>query len=321
MNVEVPQLQSPAGPPAYDNWLAALNDKPAMVTYEYPLLSDARVTGEITEGLGPYQFLNPVPIIYRPGLVRAAVILRAELHVEYPTPDIRMTDSERYHGGSLTDEIAALSSLALGIRLKAGGMTRIFERYGDPLGKPTAYDRRPDPVVIFRSYNIILPSVVAPHSLENLEPLNLLPKLTPSDAIALVRAARLYQDALWIAESEPSLSWVMFVSSIEAAANHWRSTNDSPLERLRNSKPGLVELLDATGVDNLSSQVAEYIVESLGSTKKFVDFVMTFLPPPPSARPDAWGQHSWDTQEMKRTMRLIYGYRSDALHGVVTCPH
>ena len=105
------------------------------------------------------------------------------------------------------------------------------------------------------------------------------------------------------------------VSSIEAAANHWRTGDVSPLEKLRNLKPELVAFLDDTGFEGLSSTVAEYIADSLGSPKKFVDFMMAFLPPAPSVRPAEWGQHSWETQEMKKTMRLIYGYRSDALHG------
>lgn len=74
-------------------------------------------------------------------------------------------------------------------------------------------------------------------------------------------------------------------------------------------------MLDNSCIDGISSQVAEYIADSLGSTKKFVDFVLTFIPPPPPLRPAEWGQHSWDPQEMKNTMRLIYGYRSKALHG------
>lgn len=315
MSGEKTQLQLPTGPPVYDNWLAALNDRPPLGVFEYPLLTDARITGEITEGLGPYQFLNPVPLLERPGLIRASIILRAKLHMEFPSPDMTKTDSDRYHGGSLTDEIAALSSLALGIRLKSGGMTRRFEPGGDPLGRPAAWDTRPDPVVLIRSHGLLLPSAVGPHSLTDLEPLSLLPKISPLDAIALIRAVRLYQDALWIAESEPSLSWVMLVSSIETAANRWRTADVSTLEKLKDSKPELVAFLDDTGVEGLSSQVAEYVADSLGSTKKFVDFVMRFLPLPPSVRPAEWGQHSWEPQQMNKTMRLIYGYRSDALHG------
>ncbi len=193
-------------------------------------------------------------------------------------------------------------------------MTRCFEPHGDPLGMPLSWDVSPDPVVIIRSYGLILPSVVGPHSLIDLEPLSLLPKLKPDDTIALVRAARLYQDALWISESEPSLSWIMLVSSIETAANHWSKMDDSPIERLRNFKPALVDLLENGCEEGISSQVAELIAESIGSTKKFIDFVINFLPPQPAFRPSEFFQHSWEVQRMKRSMGIIYGYRSKALH-------
>lgn len=315
-NTEETQPKAPEGPPVYENWLEALNGKPELGLDEYPLYTDAHISGEIRGGLGPYQFLNLVPpFLDKPGLVRAAIILRAKLHVEFSSPRMTKTESERYHGGSLTDEIAAISSLALGIRLKSGDLTRSFEPDGDPLGSPRAWNIRPAPVVLIGSYGPLLPSVVGTHSLDALKSFSLLPKLEPIDAVALVRAARLYQDALWIAESEPSLSWVMLVSSIEVAANHWSAKNASPYERLKTAKPELVDLLDASGIEGLSSKVAELIADSLGSRKKFVDFIMKFLPSAPSVRPAECAQHSWEPRQMKKTMRLIYDYRSNALHG------
>jgi hypothetical protein len=57
------------------------------------------------------------------------------------------------------------------------------------------------------------------------------------------RAARLYQDALWIVESEPNLAWIMLVSTVETAAKEWSDKNHN-----RN---------------------------------RFIDFVVSYLPPPP----------------------------------------
>jgi hypothetical protein len=45
------------------------------------------------------------------------------------------TDTSRYHGGDLADELAALISLTLGICPKAGGERRIFEPDRDVLGR------------------------------------------------------------------------------------------------------------------------------------------------------------------------------------------
>lgn len=305
------------GPPIYNNWIAALDSKPCLGIHEYPLLTDADITGELPDGLGPYKFLNPGAFFNNPRRVRAAIILRVELHMEFKYPDTLKTDTDLYHGGSFIDEIAALSSLALGIRLKAGGLSRKFEAHGDQLGSPVAYYPSPPAIVLTQPHGLVLPSAVGPHSLNygELELLGSLAKISPQDAIALLRAARLYQDALWIVESEPALAWLMLVSSIEAAANYWCTIKASPLERLTSSKPRLVAYLDKLSVEGVSAKVAEFVADSLGSTKKFIDFVMTFLPSAPALRPAEWGQHPWESKQMKRTMGIIYEYRSKALHG------
>lgn len=307
---------SEQGPPVYENWRAALEGVPSQGAYEYPLFTDAHITGLITEGYGPYQFLNTVPYPLNYEYSRPSIILRLEDHLQNDPeqwPSMDKTDEERYHGGLLTDEVAALVSLALGIRLKSGGMTRHFER--DPRGTPVAWDPRPAPILRRGTRGTVLPEVVGTHSLMNIEPLALLPKCSPPNAIALVRAARLYQDALWIVESEPALSWLMLVSAVETAAGHWRTINDSPLERLRTAKPELVALLENTRIDDLPTKVAAHIADSIGSTKKFIDFILEFLPPPPPKRPDDWGRHPWECQSLRKTMSLIYAYRSKALHG------
>jgi hypothetical protein len=75
--------------------------------------------------------------------------------------------------------------------------------------------------------------------------------LNPS---ALVRSARLYQDALWIATPFPTFGWLMLVSAVETAANAWRSSMGSPLDRLRDTRPDLLEYLDGTGVPGLADR-------------------------------------------------------------------
>jgi len=302
------------GPSSYENWKLYLKSVPAREISEYPLFSDANVTGENTEDFKPYYFLNPVPPENEPGLVQPVIFLRVEICLAFEEPDMSKTDSKRYHGGTLIDEIAALSSLALGIRLKAGSMTRYFAIKGDPYGRPVEWVAKPKPFVLIENMGLKLPLVVRKAPLERLGPLSKLPKLSPLDAIALMRVARLYQDALWIAESEPSLAWIMLVSAIETAANHWRESGDTPLDRLRASKSELVKLLDSSCKQGTSNKVAELIVDSIGNTKKFKEFIMEFLPNPPKKRPQEWAQISWEKSKIKKSMGLIYKYRSLALH-------
>ena len=55
-------------------------------------------------------------------------------------------------------------------------------------------------------------------------------------------------------------------------------------------------------------------MDSLGVTKKFLDFLMNFKPPAPSVRPPEWCQHPWDDDSLQRTIKKVYKYRSIALH-------
>ncbi len=301
-------------PFTYKNWKAKIEEKPLLSTLEYPLFTDAHITGEITEGYGPYQFINLVPVRNQCGLVQATLMLRFNWHTEMVifSANEKSTHTKTFHGGWPVDEITALSSLALGVRLKAGDMSREFTPWDKPYGRPRAPAFRLDPVLL-RGDRLVLPTICGTHSLQNLEPLTILPKITSQDAIALIRAARLYQDALWVAESEPSLAWVMLVSAVETAANHWRKTEETHLERLKISKPELVQILEDTGIEDLPERVADCLKDTVGSTKKFIDFIIKFLPEPPPRRPKHH-QHLWECKALKKTMNIIYRYRSKALH-------
>jgi hypothetical protein len=146
------------------------------------------------------------------------------------------------------------------------------------------------------------------------------PKLSPDDAGALIRSARLYQDAVWIAESEPELSWIMLVSAVENAAESWCKSKATAVERLETSKPELVKLLKDAGGKELVLKVAKEIVDCLGATKKFINFILEFIPEQPKKRPSINAQHSWEHKDIEKSMRIIYGHRSKTLHGGVKFP-
>jgi len=302
------------GPFIYLNWIAANKGKEPFSIREYPLLTDAHITGEAPEGYGPYKFINPVPILNKPGLVRPGMILRLEFYHEGTIPDLTKTDTEFYHGAEFLEEIAALFSLAMGIRAKAGILIREFEPNGDPLGRPYV-NYKAYPMLTFGPHRgLILPRVVGNHSLKELKPLSWLLTISPQDLIALIRAARLYQDALWIAESEPALSWIMLVSALETAANQWSRRKASPIARLKTSKPELLELIRENCSQEIPEMVAGLIADSLGSIRKFINFVLEFLPGPPEKRPIDWMRVEWSNTSMRKTLNKIYDYRSRALH-------
>jgi hypothetical protein len=229
---------------------------------------------------------------------------------------MRKTNADRYHGGSFQEEVAALASLAMGVRFRAGNATRRFDPGCDTRGRPEAGGRRVAATLIREFHHRWrLPSAAeGSHSLDSLEILNRLPNLSPAAAVSLVRTARLYQDALWLIESEPSLAWLMLVSAVETAANRWQKTKGDPVDRMRESRPELTEYLEQIGKPEVLSEVARQIADALGTSKKFVDFIVRFLPVRPPVRPPTDFQFLWEEPEIRKALRQIYKYRSEALH-------
>jgi hypothetical protein len=239
----MPESPTEPGPTLFDNWRAALQRLEILGGYECPLYSDARIVGEAT--VGPYQFINTIAHASDAGTaVAPVVVLRVDMHKEFDRPSMDRTNSRNYHGGSLSDEIAAVAALAMGCRVEAGAESREFRR-GDTRGRPIAYYGFTAPTLLHGALGRTLPWLVGPHSLGDLSWFASWFDSDPCDQIALVRAARLYQDAIWIGDSEPALAWLMLVSAIETAAVRWNHSKLSPTERLRYSKPEIAEAIEA----------------------------------------------------------------------------
>lgn len=303
------------------NWLNALEKEPSYGVYEYQLYSDAHITGEFTSGLGPYSFLNAVPIPETPGTVTAPIVLRLADHLRDYRPDMSKTDETFYHGGTIIDEIAALTSLSVGVRVMSAGESRRFEPDKDPLGRPCAWDYKPPPFLRVRQGRYVLPSVSGTHSLDQLEIFKSIPKIAPERYLNLIRSCSAYQDALWVAESEPHLAWLMFVSALETAANDVYLSDTSPAQRLKDTKPDLASVLDQSGGSELVEKVAELIAHTLGATKKFLDFTLKFKPDEPTNRPEQeWLRVKWSNTKLKKTLNKVYEYRSRSLHDGLAFP-
>jgi hypothetical protein len=309
------------GPLSYKNWIAALSGQTGRWIHEFPLFTDGpHFVGEFTEGFGPYQVINTVH--YNPNVMRPALILRIQNHLEFESPDMNKTRYESYHAGSEEDEIASLMSLCLGIRLKAGVASRIFGMDDDPKGRPTGQWFSADPILVqtrsSSSRKILKCNLEQLFLPKQVNIITTLPALSAEDAAALVRAARMYQEAAWVAEATPELSWIMLVSAVETIANQWRTETTTSIDKMRASRPELELILRKYGganEDDLVLQVAESIAPYMGATNTFIDFIIEFLPSPPSIRPPIFAQHSWETQALKKTLNKIYKYRSRALHG------
>ncbi len=287
------------------------------------LFTDAWITGEVHD-LGPYSFLNTIAHGDGRGRrLRPAVVLRMAHHyrpeIDPPYRSPMTDDFEHYHGGDYLDEIAALGSLLLGIRLKAGGANREFRGEDDRFGRPMQYSGKPDPELVLEAREQI-PRLSGRAALNaGLAPLASFPERSVAETNAFIKAARQYQQAVWIADSDPSLAWIMLVSAIETAMQQW-SRKTTPADQLELAFPELAKLIRESNSPELLRPIAETLKQLTRSTKRFVEFVRTFAPPPPAVRPEGWMQFSYEPASLGAALALIYGHRSKSLHAGTAFP-
>lgn len=324
------------GTTAYINWKASKQELPKKWAYEVPLYADVHLGGIDTDGLGPYKISNA----FSSTDYQEQAIPRLYLIVEFylddsHIPKLGSTDTSRYHGGDLADEISALLSLSNGIRLKAGHIVRHFGLMDDPYGQPQTPHPRQIPSIPSGKRHQSFGEKMAP-----LLPFTRISRgidtrllreyhlLQPSETVVLTRAARFYQEAVWIADVAPELSWLMLTSAVEVAAQHWRGDNRDEIPGLGDAEllqaifPRIVKYLEAepggqARIEKIASEVADFI----GATKKFCGFILHFCPSPPSERTTA--PHlliDWSSAGIKTAMTKIYKLRSDALHGGIPFP-
>lgn len=137
---------------------------------------------------------------------------------------------------------------------------------------------------------------------------------------ALTKSARLYQEALWIADADPATSWLLLVSAIETVAGCWDAAEVSSRARLEASLPKLVKVLTAGGAEALLDPVAASLEGLIGATGKFVRFVEQFARTEPRSRPYKFCRFDFSTPNVRAAAKIVYQYRSRALHGGTPFP-
>lgn len=305
--------------PSFENWKAFVEKRPTEYAYEIPLYSDATLGFLNERSVGPYRFLRSSPSNSCEEPFRTIIVMRVDAHMRQEgyesLADLEKTDDSAYHGGDLDDEIAALLSLLLGIRLMKGSVTREFDSRFDLRGKPV--ESGAIPTLVINSWQTIIPRLQRTEDLHKLPDLfRTYPTLEKTDALVLVKSARQYQQAIWYADSDPSQAWLMLVSAIETAADHWRKKDSTPVQILEDSNKRLYDFLIQEGGQSLAEKVAEQLASVLGASKKFREFVLCFLPEPPEKRPSELGQFPFGSRaKLKEALIKIYDYRSKALHG------
>jgi hypothetical protein len=314
-------VPEPTGPDGWTNWRAQRAGVLSSGAVEYAGYTDAQLLEEQAD-LGPCRLLNTIGFAGpQAGQVPLSLVLRVEWHA---TTDPRersweQTDTATWHGGRLDDELAALVSLALGIRLQSGGSIRLFGPDGDPRGRPVHFDLAP-PYLPPPRRAPLLPTTTGPVQLGTAaERLAGYPELTADQAGALVKAARAWQEAVWVADADPRQAWLRLVSALEAAAQAWAGgPARSPEERLLLARPKLAKRLTRDATAQLHRIVAKDLDGIFKATEKFIGFTMAHLPDPPAARPPEAFRLDWG--RMAEHLALVYEWRSRDLHDGTPIP-
>jgi hypothetical protein len=310
-----------SGPWGWENSQAKLKGKPQLGTIEIGCYTDLPDRRMDSVRVGPYTVLMPWSLReleFRTKAPRLGVVIRVEQYLgeypdEYVDPSWEQLDPRNYHGAVAWEELAALVSLALGLRLRAGGIQRVFGPEIDELGYPHEMDSPPYLPGPTR-YWPMLPGMSDYDRDVDFSRLNLLdayPHMSVSQARALVRAARSYQDAIWIADGDPRQAWLRLVAAVEIVAELQPSLPAQ--QRLRAVYPDMADQILGCGNPELVEWFTKKVADRERAQARFLAFLQKFGPPRPRRRPGtSSGKQDW--RALDRQLRRIYQARSDDLH-------
>ncbi|MEV7767853.1 hypothetical protein [Microbacterium sp. NPDC086615] len=305
------------GTDAWRNWRAFDGGNPESENVDEDLYSDRSFVGS-SPAHGPYDLslvFGRGPDAHRTGM-RLALKLHLAIHTTLLPEILRdgelvSANSDSYHGGFMSDEIVALISLSLGVRLRTAGTSRFSGRYlADSTARPFYVEVPPLTTPGDRGREHIPATQTRGTDIGDLVRLDSLPGLSESDQVPLVRAARTYAQGLWWSNEDPNLAWLQFVSAVEVAANHSQAVKSTPAELVQELWPELWATLSGAG-DDIQARVCEQAAPQARSTRKFIDFLEAYAPEPPEKRPP-YSRLDWS--RMREHARMIYGHRSRALH-------
>jgi len=299
---------------SYKNLKLAQEGSDLWCISEFLLYSDSQPIGEVNDN-SIYCFLNMLPRKTKAPTVASSITVRTKVYsnLNYMILSSSKSHTKDYHGGWYNDEIAALSSLLLGVRFHAGSINRHYDNRSGDFGRIQAEYSFP-PLLDFKHSVPVIPNAIKDINVAELRVLNDLHLLSEKKFNYLIRTARSYQNALWICESSPNMSWLLMVSALECAASQWSKSSATKEERFKHAKPELYEKLDTDEFRELIPTIANEFKDSFGATKKFVDFCLCFLPDEPLLRPSS-GRIDWSSESLSSIFKKIYDYRSKALHG------
>lgn len=315
------------GPLGWRIWRATMAGVRGDGGWEALIYTDSYLVGEATKDLGPFQLFATVAEPLR-NVLAPRLAVRTHWHDPGPPPERSKRkikkEGSRWLALDVDAEIACLISLIIGCRARSGGKARTFSA-DDPVGRPM-YAEHTTPVALVPAYRApMLPDLANSrfpvHAVTNV--LAQYPALGAQDATALVRAARHYATAMWVADNDPELAWLQLVSALETLASQWRVTTVDPMTLFTShfSEPARI-IRDSPGGDQLLATIAPYFTRLIGASQRFEDFVEEYKPDPPWPRPpngtNATPQVDWNN--LRPIVKTIYRHRSELLHNGTPFP-
>ena len=311
---------------APDSWQLWHHPNPESDGWECLLYSDARLRApDGPHTVGPFEFwptfVEPPPGVAAPRLVLR--IPRAQPVLEWqedgrkagPSRDLLKRNSHWWLGTSVDDEVAALLSLALGVRLRSGGLVRRFVNGGDAAGVPELHDHHAPTLAVPSHHRIMLPQLRNTHVrlAPGFERLRSLKFLSPTTAVELTKAAHEYASAVWIADEDAQSAWLHLVTAIEVVAVHTQVHKTNHVDLFAEAHPRVVEQLKSEGGLGALPFIADQFAHLLIAGERFQRFAARYAPPAPQDRPQ---RENWriDWDNLRPALKTIYGYRSNLLH-------
>jgi len=218
-------------------------------------------------------------------------------------------------GEAVDQEVAALLSLGMGIRMRSGSITRRFTAGGDPAGSPEWHNHLVP----------VLPAVpdhlVQIHFIREIEtPFDLawqllqeVPRVSATEAFVLVRAAIQYAEALWVVDSDPQLAWLRLVTALEGVAVHVQAEANLLPDLIRKHFPHTAAAVQEASADGeIPPKVLGEFDHLLGASARFTEFTARFAPGAFEPRPPVEFRVDFDNLEPR--LKKIYDLRSKLLH-------
>lgn len=299
-------------PHAWHNWRQFDAKVPWTYADEYKLYSDGNVHG-VARSFGPIHFAG---LLARDVKESSGARPVAIVRVHHSAP-VNPHDDDVEHGGQSQDEIAALCSLIWGIRVKAGDKSRSLTP-GDLTGRAYYEAEVKTPHMPVGAWTPIIRHAMKTVDLCDLNLLSTYPTLSDTKASALLRAARLYQDGLWVAEREPWLTWILFGAAIETASNCAIGKDRDYVTALRELAPELANVAEKYGEECLKA-IAKQQSSLVGAKKKFMEFLKKYRPAR-IAQDTTDCRHPWTDDALKKSLTAIYSVRSKYLHEGIPVP-